>query len=191
MNETTTTGTGEERALPCFVHHPDAGGLCGREAVMKIYGLDFCEAHGEEVRIGAVFEQLREVETLFEGFRNPHVTESGSDIESTLRTTLDNLHRDAPTGDKYLRALLQAYPNPPEDVRERVRRWQLDEGPEGPAVFDILMDTLGTLRRLIRIAYEDGERWLVEVLEEHRESIAAQAAVALADLEERAGNPTR
>ena len=177
--------------MPCFVHHPDAGGLCGREAVMKIYGLDFCEAHGEEVRIGAVFEQLREVETLFEGFRNPHVTASGSDIERALRSTLDQLHAGAPPVDEYWRALLQAYPNPPEDVRERVRRWQLDEGSEGFGVFDLLTDTQHTLHRLMRIAYEDGERWLVEVLEEYRQSIGAQAAVALADLEERAGNPTR
>ena len=33
----------------------------------------------------------------------------------------------------------------------------------------------------MRIAHEDGETWLVEVLEQERESVAAQAAAAVGD----------
>ena len=54
---TTTVGTEESRALPCFVRHEDAGGHCGRIATMKVYGINFCEAHGEEAKLGAGLEQ--------------------------------------------------------------------------------------------------------------------------------------
>ncbi len=42
------------------------------------------------------------------------------------------------------------------------------------------------LHRFMRLAYEEGEAWLVEPLEKEREQIAAQAAYALA-LESEAG----
>lgn len=34
----------------------------------------------------------------------------------------------------------------------------------------------------MRIAFEDGQDWLIEVLEPHREQVAAQFAFALEDL---------
>lgn len=48
-----------------------------------------------------------------------------------------------------------------------------------PRVRDTLMDSLDALHKLMRIAFEEGETWLVEVLEIERESVVAQAAVAL------------
>ena len=42
------------------------------------------------------------------------------------------------------------------------------------------------LHRHMRLAFEEGADWLVEMLEEERESVAAQAAYALA-LERAAG----
>ena len=46
-------------------------------------------------------------------------------------------------------------------------------------VVDILLQSLHTLHKLMRIAHEEGQTWLVEVLERHRESEAACVAVAL------------
>ncbi len=43
----------------------------------------------------------------------------------------------------------------------------------------------------MRIAHEDGSaHYVVEALEEYRESVSAQLAFALADYEERLGDPT-
>jgi hypothetical protein len=59
---------GLERGLPCFVHHEDAGGRCERAATMRVYGLAFCEAHGEDVKLGAESQEAHEAWTFFERF---------------------------------------------------------------------------------------------------------------------------
>lgn len=128
--------TGSERALPCVVRHPDAGGQCARPATMQVYGLEFCGIHGEEL------------------------VEEGTAAE----------HR---------RALVRAYPDVPEKVRERIVTWEQDEGPHSGAVVDSLLSTLGTLGKLMLVAHQDGETWLVENLEREREGVAAQAVYAL------------
>ena len=43
------------------------------------------------------------------------------------------------------------------------------------------LGSLETLDKVMRVAHEDGETWLVELLERERESVAAQAAYALRD----------
>src|SRR5215208_7190200 len=50
-------------------------------------------------------------------------------------------------------------------------------------VFNSLVRLLDTVRKTMRIAYEAGDTWLVEILEQERESVAAQAAVALEEQE--------
>src|SRR5215211_2142998 len=42
--------------LPCFVRDRAAGGRCSRPATMEVYGLAFCEAHGQECKAGALEE---------------------------------------------------------------------------------------------------------------------------------------
>ncbi len=80
-----------------------------------------------------------------------------------------------------LRALVRAYPNVPERVTANVLQWEQDEGPNRGAVADSLLSSLGTLEKVMRVAHEDGEVWLVELLELERESTASQAAYALRD----------
>ncbi len=46
-------------------------------------------------------------------------------------------------------------------------------------VVDILLQSLHTLHKLMRIAREERQTWLVETLERERESEAVRAAVAL------------
>jgi hypothetical protein len=97
----------------------------------------------------------------------------------------EELAAAAGPAEDHLQALVRAYPDAPEGVRANVLQWERDEGPNRGAVVASLLSSLGTLRKLMRVAHEDGETWLVEVLERERESVAAQAAYAL---RERAGD---
>jgi len=62
-------------------------------------------------------------------------------------------------------------------VRGQTLRWV--EMSSRLPVFNSLVRSLDTVRKTMRIAYEAGDTWLVEILEQERESVAAQAAVAL------------
>ena len=178
LNEENATTT-EERALPCFVRHEDAGGQCFEPGVVMVYGLSFCTAHGEEARIGAALEAFQDAEYFFERFRNPHVPKNSDVVEQALKHALARSHDESPSDEDYDRALLAAYPELPEAARRRVVRWQQDEVPGEEGVLDTILRELHTLHRLLRIAHADGVHWLVEVLEEERHPLAAQAAYVL------------
>ena len=171
---------GLERGLPCFVYHEDAGGRCARTATMRVYGLAFCEPHGEEVRAGALMEAYADAAYFFDRFRNPHTPDFNEVIERELLAAVHRMNDAGPTDEDYQGALRRAYPDVPEKVRAGILRWEEDTdyarefSPE-----DHLLDTLATMHKLLRLAFEDGESWLVEVLEYERESVAAQAAYAL------------
>lgn len=87
---------------------------------------------------------------------------------------------EGPTED-HRRALVRAYPDVPETVTGKVLQWERDEEPHSGAVVDSLLSSLGTLSKLMRVAHEDGETWIVELLETEREGIAAQLSYALRD----------
>ncbi len=76
------------------------------------------------------------------------------------------------------RALRRAYPEPPGHVRDQIRRWERDERNGGEPPVDLLLNSLLTVRKLLRLAHEDGEDWLVEFLEYERQELAARAAFA-------------
>lgn len=179
-----------ERDLPCFVHHEDAGDWCERTATMRVYGLNFCDEHGQDVRAGALLEAHEDAGTFFERFRNPRTPDVSEVIERELAAALGRMHDEGPTDEDYQGALRRAYPNAPEKVRAGVLTWEADTdyAREVPPS-DCLLDTLMTMHKLLRLAFEDGESWLVEVLELERESVAAQAAYALRERhhEERGG----
>ncbi len=174
--EQTTTTTTEEAPLPCFVRHPDAGGQCWEPATTTAYGLDFCETHGGEVNLGALLDEQNELDAFLAGFR---------DFPSPVARAFARLDATERVSDSdYWAALVRAYPDPPQDVRERVIEWEASEEPGYQGVVDSLLDTLATLFKLMRIAHEERETWLVELLERERERSASEAAVAL----ERADN---
>lgn len=116
LSEETTTITTEEWAPPCFVRHEDAGGRCGQPATIEVYGLNFCEAHGEEVRLGALLEAYQDAEYYFERSRNPHVPKQSGVVERALERTLARLHEESPSEEAYDRALVAAYPEIPEKL---------------------------------------------------------------------------
>lgn len=50
----------------CVVAHPDAGGLCTREAIGEVWSLPFCEVHGREAEMAAEEEMAACVESELE-----------------------------------------------------------------------------------------------------------------------------
>jgi hypothetical protein len=168
-----------DRGLPCVVRHPDACGPCGRTATMKLYGLlNFCPEHGEEARIGADMERHYDAGYFFDRFRNPHVPDLNSLVERELEDAVGRMNEGGPSDNDYYRTLARAYPEPPEYVREQLLRWERDERNGGDPPVDLLLDSLMTVRKLMRFAHEDGEDWLVEILEHERQELAARAAFA-------------
>ncbi len=165
----------------CFVHHKYAGAPCERPAALTVYGLHFCREHGNEARIGAEMEVWADAAYFFDRFRNPHTPDFNPLIEDALVSWGRAFNDGGPSDRDHADALRRAYPDAPEGVREMVRRWERDEwGDEnGIPPLDQLLDSLRTLHKLLRIAHEDGEHWLVELLEEQREGQSAQAAFAL------------
>jgi hypothetical protein len=169
-----------EGGLPCVVRHPDAGGRCQRTATVKMYNiLNFCPEHGNEARVGALMEAYQDAGHFFDRFRNPHVPDLNPIVEGELAAVLSRMHEEGPSDADHERALLLAYPNPPEGVRGMIALWAEDErANRGPTPLDLLLDSYYTICKLMRIAYEDGEDWLVELLEEQRQETAARAACA-------------
>ncbi len=171
-----------DRGLPCAVRHPDAGGRCGRTATVRMYGLlNFCAGHGEEASIGADMELYYAAGYFFDRFRNPHVPDLNILVDRELAAAVVRMNEEGPSDADYYRALRRAYPSPPEHVREMIRQWERDEEGDkerGMLPADLLLDSLLTIRKLLRTAHGDGEDWLVEMLEYERQGLAARAAFA-------------
>ncbi len=172
-----------ERGLHCCVRHPDAGGRCQRTATIKMYEmLNFCPEHGEEARVGALMELYQDAGYFFDRFRNPHVPDMNPLVERELAAAIVRMNDEGPSDADHYRALSRAYPNPPEKVREIIRRWERDEWNSGGVPpLDLLLDSLQTILKLMRLAHEDGEDWLTEILEYQRQECAARAACASED----------
>jgi len=186
MNEeATTTAATEERGRHCFVRHPDAGGQCWEPGTgPEVYGLNFCEAHGEEARIGAGLESCHDAENFFHRLRNPEATALPSAVRRGLEAAIRSVHSERPADEDHYRALSRAYPAStiPAEVRARVEAWLLDEEPGYLSMLDSLLDSLLLLHKLMRVAHEDRADCatsLIEVLEQERQCLAAQAAYVL------------
>ncbi len=172
-----------ERGRPCCVRHPDAGGRCERTATIRMYDvLNFCPEHGEEARVGALMEAYQDAGHFFDRFRNPHVPDMSPLIEGELAAVVNRMNGEGPSDADHERALLCAYPDAPQGVREMIAQWERDcRANRGPTPLDLLLDSLFTIYKLMRLAYEDGEDWLTEILEYQRQETAARAACASED----------
>ena len=173
MTEHTTTT--EEHPVHCSVAHPSAGGPCSEPFAASVYGLNFCEAHGLQATLGAALEEQHEVDVFLERFRDRG---TNSPVEKALRTALTHSGRTV-SDEEHWEALLRAYGNAPDNVRARVAEIEADEDPRRMSVLDDFLDSLYTLHKLQRVAYEEWQTYLVEILEREREHVAACAAVAL------------
>jgi hypothetical protein len=167
----------DEQSVPCHVHHPDAGGPCRRPATMEVYGLRFCEIHGENVRLGALSQEGHRAFVFFSRYNNPEVESFGGLIDVELGNAVARVRNAMPSGEEETRALLRAFPEATEEVREHVLADSEDE-PGFPTFYDSLLDSLYVVHECMEIAYQDGQTWLVEMLEGERESLSAHAACA-------------
>ncbi len=173
---------------PCCVGSMP-GRKCKREASMQVFGILLCEVHGEEAADGALEEMDFELEQELQRPMNPHVRPLSPHLEAALkagRHSLAGLRADHERGDDLL---LEAFPLDRSKVCAETLAYVEDPDPAArdflPPFDECLQDRLLVCRHM-RLAFEEGARWLVEVLEEHRAYTAAQAAYALA-LERGAG----
>jgi hypothetical protein len=172
--------TEEERAhgLRCVVRHPDAGGECGRGAGMLVYGLAFCEVHGEEARVGALSELYRDAANFLGRLDNDQIPAPNPAALSALRAAVSELDDLASQAEKEeWPALRRAYPTIPERVCSATVHHNY--GHPGPTPLDTHLNCRQVLHELMRRAYEEQMDWLVETLEVEREQVSAQAAFAL------------
>lgn len=123
---------------------------------------------------------------------NPHVRNLSPHLEAALCYASGSLGAEAANAGWGQRddTLLRAFPLDRARVDSEILAYAEDPDANGPGYYDPPYD--GFLRarmilsRHMRLAFEEGAPWLVEMLEPERESTAAQAAYALA-LEREAG----
>ena len=172
----------------CTVSHEDAGGACRRDAVIMVYGLPFCEVHGQEARAGALEELHHDTVQFLELFVEEGVPAINAEVRRVIRSGLAEL--PAAVRDAWCEAestLLRAYPLIPDRVDPLISGDNYDPGYESS--YDTFRRARHVTHRLMRLAFEEGEDELVEVLEREREHVAAQASFALRDMQRRFGEP--
>ena len=187
----------EERALelPCWVRHENAGGQCPRAAAAMVYGLLFCEVHGAEATSGALSELYQDAGDTLERLDNPQAPLPNQEAVDALAAAWRMLdrrrdeHREAEED-----ALRRAYPYDPERVCAETVAFDYRMGPgnwygPGDEPTSVYEDARRLLCKEMRLAYEEGADWLVEVLEYEREAASAQLAFALVDYERKVGTP--
>ena len=172
----------ENEPLPCVVGLHSSLEKCGRDATMEVYGLSFCEIHGAECKAGALEELYFDAAQEVQRPLNLHITRMNPEAERVLRAATDELNALVRDAEQDEELLLRAFPL----VRERVCAGTLEyvEDPDSWRDHSPPYDTHRSVRLLIhkvmRLAYGEGVGGLVESLEPDRESVAAQAAYALA-----------
>ncbi len=169
---------GEARdGAPCCVKNPHAGGQCERPAAMTVYGLHFCGPHGEQAAEGAYEEAHHDAEAFLDGFRH-HEAPLPVLVSQAIEAASDSIYG---RGGDFYEVLFRAFPEPTPEVRSMVEEAEASDEPGYEAFADTLIGSLHTMHRCMRIAYEEREVWLLELLEGERQSVAAQCAYAVRD----------
>lgn len=175
--------------LRCSVGRRGEEDRCDRAATMEIYGLTMCPAHGEEAASGALEEIAFDLENELQRPINDHLRPLSPHLRHALMQGLKNLPGGIGLSYRAEEELLAAFPLRRE--RACTETVAYTEEADGPRLGDLppfeafMMERL-FVHRLMRLAFEEGATWMVEVLEAERENVAAQAAYALA-LEREAG----
>jgi hypothetical protein len=175
---------------PCGVHHRDAGGWCERDAVMEIYGLGFCEVHGAEARAGALAELYHDAGNALEDLYRSEDSSANVAALAFVAASRDELsHRCIEAEEAEELAVRQAYPVIPERVCSETRAYDPFVPGSGASPADVYRGARTHAHKLMRLSWSVGEYWILEDLEEHRESASAQLAWALDDIERKIGKP--
>jgi hypothetical protein len=174
----------------CFAGSHRDGIYCERPAVMEVYGIAMCEAHGEEAAAGALEEIAHDLEQELQRPMHPHLRGPSPHIEAAVRRGFDVLPDEANDHERADGLLLAAFPL--DRARADGESVAYAEDPDANGhwtrepPFEMFMSARLLLHRHMRLAFEEDATWLVETLEKERAEVAAQAAYALA-LEREAG----
>jgi len=174
-----------EWGFPCVVSHREAvgdGGPCERPAAMTVYGLAFCEVHGEEAAAGAFEEMHQDAQDFFERFDGTGVAPLGNPL---VHRALHDWLLSVPDGElvsvqRDEAALLAAYPFRADKVCSESAAELAEPIPGNEHPYDGWLDERHHIHACMRVAYEHGLPYFVEAMEGMRESVAAQAAYTLA-----------
>lgn len=173
----------QERDFPCSVGwqgSPEEA--CERPAAMEVYGLVFCEEHGEEAKDGALEEMHQDADEFFTRFTTPHVPDLPNPL---LRAAVSRWRLTVPEGLEYSdkhtdELLLRAFPFREDKILDDTAGQIADPIPGNAPPYDSWRHHRYEMHAMMRAAYERGMGWLVENLEPEREVCAAQCAYALA-----------
>jgi hypothetical protein len=156
--------------------------------VMQVYGLSFCEVHGEEAKAGALEELYYDASVVFERQNNPHaelanpealrVLEAGH--EELVGASVNACHEaDA--------AARRAYPFRRDLMDDDFRDFDYAGGEEMAGAYPLPEDWCRyqriVLHKLMRTAFAEEATYVLDNLEKHREHVAAQLAYVLHDRE--------
>lgn len=171
-----------EQSQPCWVGHGEGLDPCKQTSVVRVYGLPFCEVHGEEVRAGAMEEMVQDIGELRD-LRAVHAAKElvRQVILRILRTWRLLLEHHERVADKEAEAaLLEAYPFREDRVIMDLVGEMVDDNRGHAPPYDSLRDERHELHGLMRHAYTSDLAYVVEALEKDRQSIASQCAYMLA-----------
>lgn len=173
---------GEESQV-CFAGSRP-GETCDRPAVMEVYGVPMCEAHGEEAASGAFHEIANDLGQELQRLMNPEVRALSPHLEAALQRGFEVLPEEAGAYERDEKALLFAFPLDRGRVDAETLAYAEDPDANGRgrqgSPHDDFMHARLLICRHLRLAFEADADWLVETLEMEREEIAAQTAYALA-----------
>ena len=181
----------------CFVGVEREGKLappaCKNPAVMEVYGVPMCEAHGEEAAAGALLEIAPDLEQELQRPMNGFVRSLSPHLEAALHHGFEVLSDEAKSAeDRSDALLLAAFPLDRGRTDYESIAYAADPDANGRMTREPPSERFRNARlilhRHMRLAFEEGADWLVEMLEAERESVAAPVAYTLA-LEREAGLP--
>jgi len=144
-------------------------------------------------KTGALEELYFDAANFLGRLDNPHVPQPNPAALRALREAVGELQEaESRASDKGADSPLRlAYPLNLEQMDEDTLGFDYDDPGFGESPVDWNFRSRMLTHKLMRIAHEAGSgRFLVETLEEEREHVSAQLAFALADYDERAGDPT-
>ena len=168
--------TGE--APVCYVGSKP-GVACDRPAVMEVYGIPMCEAHGEEAAAGALEEISYDLEVELQRPMNPHLPNLSPHFEAALRHGFEALGEEIADTDYERRdeTLLRAFPLDRERADAETLAYVEDPDAHGHGThhppYDTFMGARLLVCRLMRLAFEEDADWLVGALEVERENAAS------------------
>ena len=171
-----------ERAYPCVVGSGDGPEPCERTSTMAVYGLPMCPEHGEEAAAGALEELHQDAEDFFSRFTGRYAPELPNPL---VRAAMEGWASAVPEDLRYSdertgELLLRAFPFREDGVVPETAGEIADPVPDQESPYDAWRHHRHEMHALMRHAHRLGLTFVVEGLECHRETCAAQAAYALA-----------